>query len=156
LGSIPLEGAVTEPKAQLIQGNGRMKRLLTSMAILLTLAGAIVACSNTEENISCTAVELPGLRLNVRNALSGEPAAEGATGFILDGDYSETIKTIKNPADYPQLWASMEAAYERPGTYTVVVQKPGYQEWRRENVQVDAGVCHVSTVKLEVRLEPAQ
>ena len=46
------------------------------------------------------------------------------------------------------------AVLERPGTYTVVVSKPGYQDFRIDNVVVARDVCHVITVAIDARLSP--
>ncbi|MEO5580406.1 MAG: PEGA domain-containing protein [Gemmatimonadaceae bacterium] len=47
----------------------------------------------------------------------------------------------------------LSLAYERAGTYTVTVTKPGYREWRRTGVQVGRDECHVITVPLTARLQ---
>jgi hypothetical protein len=44
-------------------------------------------------------------------------------------------------------------AGERGGTYRVVVQKPGYEDWVKTGVVVAEGRCHVVTTTLTARLQ---
>jgi hypothetical protein len=99
----------------------------------------------------CTTEARAGIQVNVRDALTGDPAAEGAIAYAQDGAYVDTLHAL--PTLPPQLPLTLVGVFERPGVYTVVVQKAGYREWRRTNVVVTADECHVITVTLEARLE---
>ena len=94
----------------------------------------------------CPAIALPYLTVEVRDAQTGAPAAEGATGTATDGTFTDPLNTFDNLVMYPE-------TYERPGVYDVLVQKPGYEDWTAENVRVRDGECNVQTVDLEARLE---
>jgi hypothetical protein len=56
------------------------------------------------------------------------------------------------PADLSGNTLELFGALERPGTYTVTVDKPGYQQWKQERVRVRDGSCHVQTVTLQANL----
>jgi hypothetical protein len=46
----------------------------------------------------------------------------------------------------------LSAARERVGTYSVVVSKPGYQDFIATNLVVTANICHVNTVSIDARM----
>lgn len=100
----------------------------------------------------CTTEARAGIQVEVRDALSGEPAAQGAVGIAYDGAYADTLQLFPNVP--PHLPLTLIGAVERPGVYTVVVRKSGYRDWIRAGVEVRHDGCHVITVKLEARLEP--
>lgn len=58
-----------------------------------------------------------------------------------DGDYVDTTSLTRG------------AAYERPGTYDVVLRVPGYQEWTRNGVQAPQRLCAVRQARLWAKLE---
>ena len=96
----------------------------------------------------CPAVALPYLTVEVRDAQTGVPAAEGATGTASDGAFVDPLNVLDDLVMVPE-------TYERPGAYDVLIQKPGYKDWTAENVRVRRGACNVRTVDLEARLERA-
>jgi hypothetical protein len=75
--------------------------------------------------------------------------ADGATGYVKDGSYVDSLQAY---GERDGVLSSMDAAFERPGTYTVVVMKDGYQTWERQAVKVGHDVCHVQTVTLTANL----
>jgi hypothetical protein len=46
------------------------------------------------------------------------------------------------------------AAWERAGTFDVVVRAPGYREWRREGVRVPERLCDLKRARLHAKLQP--
>lgn len=100
---------------------------------------------------ACTQELRPGLVVEVRDAGTGAPAADGARLIARDGDYVETVEGPPVPG-----MTFLQAAGERAGKYTVTIQKAGYQDWTRSNIWVRDDGCHVSTARLEARLQPAQ
>jgi hypothetical protein len=119
-------------------------RTLVAAAALAGLAG----CSDTAGR-ACTAVFVYGLNLEIRDAVTGAPAADGATATARDGAYTETLE----PVPGPETNLVRIGAGERPGTYDVTVTKPGFVTWERR-VTVTADECHVHPVLLDVRLSP--
>jgi hypothetical protein len=75
--------------------------------------------------------------VEVRDAATGEPAAAGATGTIRGGG-TETPPVLPSSNERLRLYST-----GGPGTYDVVVQKPGYLDWRRGGVHVEGGNCGV-------------
>jgi hypothetical protein len=92
----------------------------------------------------------PAIVVTIKDSKSKLPAAEGATGYVRDGSYVDSLRTGgSNGRGVP---ISLKAADERPGLYTVVVIKDGYQTWKKERVRVWKDECHVLTVSLTADL----
>lgn len=91
------------------------------------------------------------ISIEVRDALTRAPAAQGATGRIQDGEYIVPLQPIIS-AEPLLLLASRGG----PGRYDVMVRKSGYQDWVRRRVYVAQGPCGVKqTVKLRAYLQRA-
>lgn len=118
-----------------------------SRALLLLIAALFGACNSTSENpTACTLEARAAINVEVRDSLTGQPAAAGATGVAAEGAYADTLDAFSA--------TSLAGAYERAGTYTVTVRKPGYREWRLTGVTVTSDACHVQPVQLQARLVP--
>jgi hypothetical protein len=96
----------------------------------------------------CTTSVEPALRVVVRDAATGEPAAAGARVTVSDGSYDADLEAVSP-------WEIIGPP-ERPGNYLVRVSRPGYAPVEFADVLVEEGVCHVLTVTLEADLVPAQ
>jgi hypothetical protein len=75
--------------------------------------------------------------VEVRDATTGVPAAVGATGTIRSPGFVSAL-TLPAPIEQLRLYSS-----GGPGTYDVLVQKPGYIDWQRNGVYVRGGKCGV-------------
>ncbi|HXG01274.1 MAG TPA: hypothetical protein VNL69_10810 [Bacteroidota bacterium] len=128
-----------------------MRTWVVACAALLIVAGC--KDDGTSGRI-CTTEARAGIQLDVRDALTGEPAAEGALAYALDGSYADTLDVL--PTLPPQAPLTMAGVFERPGVYTVVVRKTGYRDWMQVGVVVRHDGCHVITVMLDARLERVQ
>ncbi len=124
---------------------------------------ALVACSNVQEEPSSgTPAPKPNVvcTMEARAAITVEPvdsrtgaALSGPTILILsDGAYADTVRANTGTLPAP---TTISGAYERPGTYTVIVRHPGYRDFTQSGVTVTKDVCHVSPVRITARLEPA-
>lgn len=90
------------------------------------------------------------MEVEVRDAVTGAPAALGATGSIRDGDVVHELQML-DPSEALYL-----TTYGGAGMYDVLIQKEGYRDWTRPRVQVrDRGCGQLETVRLEAQLEPA-
>jgi hypothetical protein len=71
------------------------------------------------------------------------------TVIVRDGLYADTAE-VRVAA--PPGAATVSVAYERAGTYTVLVRHPAYRDWQRNGVEVMRDDCHVKTVVLRPEL----
>lgn len=106
------------------------------MAPRFLLIPALVCClAACDSPVFCTLTVEPAIEVVVKDSKSGLPAAEGAIGYVSDGDYLDSLRTSGS--------LHMRAANERPGLYTVVVIKNGYRTWKKEGVIAIRDECHV-------------
>lgn len=111
-------------------------------------AAATVSCGNIAGNYSCPASLVPAVVVEVRDAQTGAPRAEGARGAVQDGAYVDSLKPF-------EVSLSLQGAFERPGTYAVEVHRAGYQTWTVSGVRVSKQRCGVATVRLLANLVSA-
>lgn len=126
--------------------------LVTRSCILVCLL--FLGCVPIEEPLFCSKEVRPGIRVEVRDSLTGEPAACGATLLLQDRKFSEIIEPNSRDCSTSP-WDSAEwlqGAFERVGVYNVIVRKPGYVDWLESGVVVTKDRCHVRTRKLEAML----
>lgn len=113
--------------------------------LLVTLAVTANGCGK-----ACDAILKAGIVLTIVDGATGDPIVE-ATVIATEGSYSETVNLPSNP---PAPGHAV-LAFERPGTYRVEVQAPGYLPWVMQGVRVSRDACHVETVALTARLTKA-
>lgn len=105
-------------------------------------------------NPICPAVAEPAVIVEVRNAVTEDPEAENAEGVLIDGNYTDSLR-IKEETD-EGIPVALAGGFERAGTYSVRIDKPGFQAWTREGVDVDEGECGPETERLDARIEPTE
>lgn len=114
-----------------------------------------IGCSGSASSTSpgCTQEFRPGVTVFVKDSLTNAGVASGASLVVREGSFKDSVAFPSGRPDLndTNLWA----AGERAGTYEVTVSKPGYATWVQSNVRVTKGVCHVITVTLTARLQPA-
>ena len=126
---------------------------------LAPLAGAallplVAACGLiTEGDTVCTTSFEPGVLLAVLDSASRAPITVGAVAVAREGAYADSSRVLAAPPGPGS--AVVGLAGERPGTYEVTVESPGYRPWRQTGVRVVGGRCHVSTVALTALLQRA-
>jgi hypothetical protein len=93
----------------------------------------------------------PAIEVTITDIRDGTPLAGTARGSVRDGEYLDSLRS-----DFAQPSIRRFAADDRPGIYLVEVLHPGRLPWSRAEVRVrlDPDNCHVSTVRLDARLEP--
>ena len=113
--------------------------------LLALLAGCYEG--DTTGPIVCTDQFVYGLTVTVRDQSTGAGRADNATLTLREGTYEEVVT---------EAWdgTTMVGAGERPGTYTVTVEHPGYATWTRSGVVITADECHVIPVSLTAELVP--
>jgi len=153
----PYPIAVPDPSTRIALSPGPVRSvgiLLSGVLVAFLLGCPFKSDDGNDDGLNCTFEARAGINLQVRDATTGAPAACGATGEIREGDLVELVTLSETRcATFPDS-LSFAGAWERAGTYTVVVKKPGYQDWVKEEVVVMEGACHVQTVTLQANLEP--
>jgi hypothetical protein len=75
--------------------------------------------------------------VEVLDSVTLKPAAWGAT---LTWRVGRTVETTATPPKYPMRVEDIRVIsgpYARPGTYDLLVRKPGYRDWYRAGVRVE-------------------
>ena len=91
----------------------------------------------------CTGEYVYGVRVRAFDSESGAPVVEGLAGHLLQSSYAERMEVWEN---------TLMGAGERPGTYSVVVTAPTYEDWVRTGIVVEDEPCHVSVQELRADL----
>lgn len=117
---------------------------------VLVLAGLPLLGGCEWIGVACPDVGSYAVNVEVRDAVTGVPATEGAILIVQEGEYADTVQG--GPGAPPVL----AAAPERPGTYNVLVQKAGYQDWTRQDVRVrrGGGCDRLKSARLTANLQP--
>ena len=124
-------------------------------AIVLSGFAVGVAAGCNLAGIDCPALAAPAILLEVREQGTGFPAAHDARGVVRDGSYQDSLRVVGwegTPAPATEL--RLAAAFDRPGTYDITLEKPGYQTWLRAGVEVGSGRCGTEQVQLAAILVP--
>jgi len=95
----------------------------------------------------CAAARPLAVIVTVRDSISGQAAADGAIGTLVNASVDDTL----SHADSLTLLGG-----DQLGTYTVTIDKPGYLTWIASNVHVtEVGVCgSVVPVQISAKLQP--
>jgi hypothetical protein len=131
-------------------------RSVTTAALGAALVLSGCGVLDLVDPVLCAGVVSRAVEVEVRDALTGEPAADGAIGTARSGGFVETLQVIgwiSHPG--PRTAVMLGGVDERPGVYTVTVHKPGYLPWERTGVVAERGRCGVTTAHLTANLEPA-
>lgn len=110
----------------------------------------VIACRNATTG-DCAAYVAPAVAVEVRDSNTGLPIAEGARGAAHDGTYIDSLRPFQSSGG---ALLSLQAAPERPGTYSIEVQRTGYQDWTVSGVQAKSGQCGVQTTTVRADLTP--
>jgi len=132
------------------------KNLLWVLCLPLLLWGCGSGNNSTNRAVPCTTEIRAGVVAVIRDAVTNEFIAEGAVATLTSDNYSETMTAggFQPNADGTMVLASLKGADERPGVYTLRVERAGYQPFVRTGIPVIADLCHVQTVVVEVNLQP--
>jgi hypothetical protein len=133
-----------------------MKNKITSI-VLIALSISILGCGSRIGNIDndatlCTMSEEEGIRVEIRNAKTGQLTSENAI-VIITGDNYKEILAVDSLIE--SVTSTVRGALEREGVYDVNITMPGFSDWSKLNVRVKSGEgCHVVTKKLVARMVP--
>lgn len=123
-------------------------------SIILGVGIALIVAGCDFGNPICPAVAEPAVTVEVRNGTTESPAADGATGLLIDGAYTDSMRVVEETESGEPL--ALGGGYERAGTYTVRIEKSGFAPWTRTGVQVSEGPCGPETRRLTAFLEPVE
>lgn len=114
---------------------------------LIIVAGTIwLSCENSVGD-NCTLILLPGITVELVDASTElAPKSQEFVGVATDGEFTDSVVAFR---------PFFAFAYGRPGVYNLRIRGDGYKVWTTEDVSVTRGECHVNTVALVARLEPA-
>ena len=99
-------------------------------------------------SVDCTSELRASLLVEVRDALTGAPAAHGTTGTAT---HVETLTNTDLFSYLDSLRLNGNWSREQAGQYTVRIQKPGFQN-EQISVDVTEDRCHVRTPRVPVTL----
>jgi hypothetical protein len=115
------------------------------------LAAIALAATATSCDDGCTLELRWGISVEVRDAATGGLLTSLPHGVARDGIYEDSLQV---PGD-PSSRAVLVGAEERPGTYEVQIEAPGYSAWDTAGVEVGHDGCHVETASFTARLSAA-
>ena len=116
----------------------------------------LVACGRRQPDVApprgelmCTLEARSGLQIRVSDRVSAENVLPTALVKALDGSYVDSVRV---PTSYTRP-DFIPLVRERPGTYTVVIERAGYARFEQRGVRVTSNGCHVTPVIIEALLE---
>jgi hypothetical protein len=125
-----------------------MKRTTLKLILAVIL---IQGCSeNTPTDVASNTETYPGIRIELRDAASKLGIAEDAIAWIQESSYIDTLDYCG--VDSLGNWLILCGAYERSGTYSLVIEKDRYITYKQDNISVQDDGRHVQTADLAVFL----
>lgn len=117
-------------------------------AAAFAVATAILA--GCDDPAGCPLGEFPGVVLEIRDSVTGAGLADQAlvVATATSGSTTDTLRWIDGPDS-----VFISGLYDQPGSFTLSVSVPGYQDWDRADVLVERGRCVVNTVEIQALLQ---
>lgn len=100
--------------------------------------------------LACTSEAVFGINISVLNASSRQFIGCDASVIIKDGSYYKKIDNLAGPNCSESFVFS--GAQERTGTYDIIVQKQGFDDWYQDGLVVTANSCHVNSISIDAFL----
>lgn len=123
------------------------------MPILLLLLPLGDGCGLPDEVVCWAAsVIMPAITVDVRDSVTGAPAALGALGIARGASVVDTMR-VWDQADSANAH-QLRTQRAGTGTFTVTIAKAGYTMWRRDSVLVTGDKCGPTTTMLSALLKP--
>lgn len=119
-------------------------RAVHGAALAVTLLAGACGPLPVNGGTACTMQFVYGISATVADATTGANITSGSYLVAREGSYVDSVSAM---GDF------LAAAGERAGTYSVTIGRPGYSSFHRSGVVVTRDECHVTPVRLEVRLE---
>ena len=112
---------------------------------------AAMACYGPADPGACPAMEVPAVVVSITDSIGTQSRAAIASGEVQDGAY---VDALRNGTSFTDDSLRRAAAIGRPGTYTVRVRAPGYQNWQRAGVAAASAGCFPATAFIAAKLQP--
>jgi hypothetical protein len=130
----------------------RTTRVTLPRTLTAAICGWVVSsCGRTqppreekEIPVACSAEADPGIVVEVRDSITQRPIRNATLRIFSQGRVVDSAHSLADPGAMTPL----AGAYERPGIYNAIVERRGYATWRRDDVQVVRGTCHVRSVHI--------
>lgn len=116
-------------------------------AVVIAVGAVAASACDVITGPACTLEMRPGIAMDIRDSVTNAPAGVGARVITRDGEFADTASVLGETG-----WSG-GLADERPGTYTVTVEKDGYRPWTRNGIRVTKDACHVRTVSVTALLQ---
>jgi len=97
-------------------------------------------------SIMCTMQAIAALNVDAIDSATGTPATMGSSIVARSDTFADSTNGPA-PANEP-----VGLAYEKAGTYTVTVTKPGYKPWSQQGIVVGRDQCHVIPQRVTAKL----
>ena len=120
---------------------------MRKIVVIMTIV--VIGCDGSSlggPDVICPGLARPAIVVTPIDAHSGETIRALGSAIATEGSYADTTQNA------PPTSPSFALALERPGTYSVRVDIPGYVRWELSKVVVPAGVCVVATIPLAAQL----
>lgn len=133
-----------------------MKARTLALLVAAVIAGGCRAILDGGDTV-CQQYAAYGIHVEVLDSITRAAAVEVGTLVIArEGAYADSARWaggVPAPGPVPARPPRFGLAEERPGTYDVTVERPGYRVWQRTGVRVLRDECHVKTVSLTALLQ---
>lgn len=131
--------------------NARVAAPILTFAALAALAckptgpGADTTTANPP--VMCTMQAVAALNVDAIDSAKGTPATMGSSIVARSDTYADSTPGAA-PTNEP-----VGLAFEKAGTYTVTVTKPGYKPWSQQGIVVGRDECHVIPQRITAKLQ---
>lgn len=141
---------------ELVRATTRIGRALlrasATGALSAVVASALLsACTEDPTSVICADYASAGVNVKVIGGAAIIARGLKITATLSDGAYSETLQAMGSTDGATRL----AGAWERAGLYSLVVQAPGYQDFKKDKLVVNKDACHVIPVSVEAELTSA-
>jgi hypothetical protein len=131
-----------------------MQSFLVRACALVAAVCAVAACSgDATQPGGCSPESLrPAIVVHVVAASGPAISDTLSKGAVRDGDYIDSLRPIQGTIGGI---ASLGAAVNRPGTYDVTVEHPGYEPFEKDGVVVHGDSCGITqSVTVVASMQP--
>ena len=132
------------------RGVGTARHLPSRASVLAPLGALALAACDLGPTMCDTGIS-PAVTVAVVDAVTGAPLAAGSRGYVADGSFRDSLRIVRWSADAA---THLGAADARPGSYTIVIERPGYARWERTGVRTRADGCSAKAPEQRAELVP--